>query len=195
MGARRLTTASSPITSAIFRAAPPVTQPPHVKPMIMVTTMEATQDQKTIVFVGRAALHFSPRLSVRFLCSIDPLPCPPLPVRCRLASTISRCASVSLALLGAASRVSLGCILYYCYITYNMIYIYRDEIKRNLQGNREDAPGKNRRLLQAPPHRRSPSRRGPSAQDRGGHSVLTLEYSDCRTPQATREASAPWLRL
>src|SRR5881397_2850221 len=74
MGARRLTTASSPITSAIFRAVPPVTQPPHVKPMIMVTTMEATQDQKTIVFVGRAALHFSPRLSCRFACSIVVLP-------------------------------------------------------------------------------------------------------------------------
>ena len=36
---------------------------------------------------------------------------------------------------------------------------------------------------------------GLSAEDRGGRSVSTLEYSDCRTPQATREASAPWLRL
>jgi len=33
-----------------------------VKPMIMVTTIDAIHDQKTTVFVGREAAHLCPRL-------------------------------------------------------------------------------------------------------------------------------------
>jgi hypothetical protein len=38
--------------------------------MIIVTLIEATQDQNTIVFVGRVALHRSPMLSFRFVASM-----------------------------------------------------------------------------------------------------------------------------
>src|SRR5437870_6174134 len=65
IGASRLATASSPKASAILTAVPPVTQPPHVKPTIMVATIDARHAQNTIVFVGRASLHFSPKLFVR----------------------------------------------------------------------------------------------------------------------------------
>jgi hypothetical protein len=58
------------MVAAMLRAVPPVTHPPQVKPMIIVTTIEATQDQKTIVFVGRVALHRSPRLGFRFVASM-----------------------------------------------------------------------------------------------------------------------------
>src|SRR2546425_7201205 len=58
------------MVAAMLRAVPPVTHPPHVNPMIIVTTIEATQDQKTTVFVGRVALHRSPRLSFRFVASM-----------------------------------------------------------------------------------------------------------------------------
>src|SRR5438445_173093 len=58
------------MVAAMLLAVPPVTHPPHVKPMIIVTTIEATQDQKTTVFVGRVALHRSPRLSFRFVASM-----------------------------------------------------------------------------------------------------------------------------
>jgi len=54
----------------MLRAVPPVTHPPQVKPTIIVTTAEATQDQKTIVFVGRASLHLCPKLSFGLFYSI-----------------------------------------------------------------------------------------------------------------------------
>lgn len=49
-----MATASSPRTSVVFRAVPRVTQPPHVKRVTMVSTIDATHDRKTSVFVGRA---------------------------------------------------------------------------------------------------------------------------------------------
>src|SRR5438093_11384807 len=60
MGPRRLATAFSSPASAIFLAVPPVTQPPHVKPIIIVSTIDAMTAQNTAVFVGRAALQRCP---------------------------------------------------------------------------------------------------------------------------------------
>jgi len=58
----------------MFRAVLPMTHPPHVKPMIIVSAADATQAQKTSVFVGRAAFHLSERLKLRLLCSIGSPP-------------------------------------------------------------------------------------------------------------------------
>src|SRR4029453_126686 len=43
IGARRVTTASWAMVSAVARAVPPVTQPPQLKPTIIVSTIDATQ--------------------------------------------------------------------------------------------------------------------------------------------------------
>ena len=67
IGARRVTTASWAMVSAVCRAVPPVTQPPQLKPTIIVSTTEATQHQKATVLVGCASLHRCPTL--RFLTS------------------------------------------------------------------------------------------------------------------------------
>ncbi|HVQ77346.1 MAG TPA: hypothetical protein VMT79_17615 [Candidatus Binatia bacterium] len=43
--------------AARLRAVPPVTQPPHVKPLITVTTAVAKHNQNTVVFDARASLQ------------------------------------------------------------------------------------------------------------------------------------------
>src|SRR2546429_1575339 len=63
IGARRFTTASWAVVSAVARAVPPVTHPPQLNPTIIVTTAVATHDQKSSVFVGRAALQRCPTLN------------------------------------------------------------------------------------------------------------------------------------
>ena len=76
IGARRWTTASEAMVSAVCRAVPPVTHPPQLKPTIIVSTIEATQDQKSSVFVGRALtppLSHTPLVSVRFHVLAPPM--------------------------------------------------------------------------------------------------------------------------
>jgi hypothetical protein len=65
IGAKRFTTACSALASAMLWAVAPLTHPPHVNPMIMVAMTEATHDQKSTVFVGRAA----------FILSMKVMPC------------------------------------------------------------------------------------------------------------------------
>src|SRR6185436_11979037 len=58
------------MVSAVARAVPPVTQPPQLKPMIIVSTTEATQHQKATVLLGRASLHRCPTLRFSHFASI-----------------------------------------------------------------------------------------------------------------------------
>src|SRR6185295_5292190 len=70
IGARRVTIASCAMVSAVARAVPPVTQPPQLKPTIIVSTTEATQHQKATVLVGRASLHRCPTLCLSLFASM-----------------------------------------------------------------------------------------------------------------------------
>jgi hypothetical protein len=58
------------MVAAVSRAVPPVTQPPQLKPTIIVSTAEAVHAQKSIVLVGRASLHRCPRLSFPLFVSM-----------------------------------------------------------------------------------------------------------------------------
>src|SRR4029077_9658531 len=63
------------MVSAVARAVPPVTQPPQLKPTIIVSTTEATQHQKATVLDGRASLHRCPTLRLsRFVSMLWPPP-------------------------------------------------------------------------------------------------------------------------
>jgi hypothetical protein len=59
----RSITAVLAVVMAVRCAVPPVTQPPQLKPTIIVRMMQATTSQKTIVFVGCASFHLFPRLT------------------------------------------------------------------------------------------------------------------------------------